>query len=118
MKTHGYESDLAALRAIITLYSEAAIDAGRWVTGKMATRSGRHNDLTTAKGWLEGIWAISDTDQDMRSIFEVEVAALQRSTSVRSMGPAMTKWMAMVVDDVKARLGGDMGRPLPDSPST
>lgn len=115
--THGQVDDMATLRAIASLYGEAAIDAERdWYCaprsdpGKKIRALDRVSDLRTAANDIAGLWGLLSAHAILRPVSD-HLGNLVAHRRLR-----MGAWARVVAEDVRLRLAGDMGRPLPASP--
>jgi len=126
---HGYESDAAALRAVVTLYSEAAIDARpafstaadgdfphdcRDERPPAGVALNRLSDLNTARDELRDVWSAAVVYGDHPTLADVRRCLAHLGDGYTGRRAA---WLVTVGADVLSRLGGDAGRPLPASPA-
>jgi hypothetical protein len=110
---HGYETDHAALRAVVTLYSEATTDT------TIAYYAVPHG--TDHQAHLDRMTRLDSGTRELRSLLaqlypadvRARLSALGRAVSVQL--PADRAWYQRLSADALARLDGDMSRPLPES---
>jgi hypothetical protein len=98
---HGYGSDLDALRVIARLYAESALDALAVVYLASDDDRGRALDQWSA------------LNQAAEELGRTWASGVAHGVRLRTTAEAL-EWRAIVTEDVRARLAGDMGRPLPE----
>lgn len=110
---HGYETDHAALRAIVTFWHETTIDA---TIAYYAVPYGTDHGVALAR-----MTRLDSGTRELRSLLaqiypatvRTRLADLGLATGVKL--PADRAWYQRLSADAIARLDGDMSRPLPES---
>ncbi len=120
LPAHGYESDVAALRAIVSLYSEAALDARRdYFAKSTADLLDWQGKLADAADKLGSAWAwatirAGSLEEQLAHLGDTYGnAAAADSDEHEAWAVRRAAWLRLVANDVRARLAGAMGRPLP-----
>ena len=114
---HGYESDAAAVRVIVSIYSEAAIDARLACAREWDGGSGQAYSAAVNR-WI----AIRDAAEAIAYVWAREIAFPSETMTLERRIALMPtcrpegerRWFETVAADIRARLAGDMSRPIPE----
>lgn len=124
-EAHGYASDVDALRVFASQWSEATIAAlGDYYGSPDATT--KDASLALCRRWVLTRKAADDVGAIWARVAhraeEARAAALEAELVALTVGahapPSHQRWGAAVAADLRARLAGDVGRPLPEADTT